>query len=773
MINPGGMSATAVPEGDPEALRGAARTFSAAADSVETQAAKIQGASEVQGSSWFGLAALAFGAVARRIATGDARTASSAFRTAAGALNAYAAELQEAQTKARLAQQRQADLAATSANLDVQMQDALQSLAGAKGEAHGLHTHMQSLANQSREVSDQMSIASAEGAAAVEQARAAAVKAAAAFDDVTSMAPSVRRALTARAMAMAESGNTAWLRMDLDDFTDSGQRWAGQELAELVRAEMDSDDPSISRLSPFIAVVDEYRDDPEFTAGFFTALGGAGATGLVREIQGYSWISNTMGAGYDNPFMDPHHNDFVDDDRNLTTEFLVPLSIALGTATKSGQLDDDFTDELLGKGKGRDEQDPWAVGQLLRFGDYETDFLVDVAQQVVVDEIVLENISNRQVLPWGERPLWMGDDGDYVDPKQGVLDALARNPEASAQVLLGEYTGEFSVPDYGGFPTEDVRDNLSIMLRGHYADGGEKLAEIVDVAAHDLHDTDPATANQVALEVIRKIPDHTEAGFDIPEPLYDPLVTITRDHIESFSDAAINDVLHRTGNLGADPTLVDDSFTGSSDANGIRVGYAQVDEFLTELLKREEVRPAITDIYAVQTHSLIDEALSMPDTGEQDQILRAAGATQSQYAIAYQHAIEDMGRNQDFGAGLLKQAIGEATGILTAKLDTVVGKPLGHAVGLVLDQIIASDNELRARGEGELFELRTRFQLEAAIAYEAMLDGDLTPEQYEMVLKQRFATNEVFDDINDVIGKDSNAINNGFNVLRDHRLDYD
>jgi hypothetical protein len=42
-----------------------------------------------------------------------------------------------------------------------------------------------------------------------------------------------------------------------------------------------------------------------------------------------------------------------------------------------------------------------------------------------------------------------------------------------------------------------------------------------------------------------------------------------------------------------------------------------------------------------------------------------------------------------------------------------------------------------------------------------------------MVLKQRFPTNETFDDINDVIGKDHNAINNGFNILRDHRLDYD
>jgi hypothetical protein len=772
MIGPGGTVATTIPEGDPETLRGAARTFSAAADSVEAQAGRIDGAADVQGSSWFGMAALAFAAVARRIAAGDARMASSAFRTAAGALTAYASELQEAQDMARRAQQRQADLAAASASLDVQMTDAQESLAGAKGEAYGLHAHMQSLANQAREVSDQMSMAGAEGAAALQQARAAAAKAAAAFDDVTSMAPSVRRALTARAMAMAEAGNPAWLKMDFDDFTDSGQRWAGQELAELVHAEIDSDDPSISRLSSFIAVVDEYRRDPEFTAGFFTALGGTGATALVREVQGYSWLSNTIGVGYANPHMDPHYEDFVDENRNLTTEFLVPLSIALGTATRSGRLDDDFTDELLGKGKGRDEQDPWAVGQLLRFGDYETDFLVDVAQQVVVDEIVLENITNREVLPWGERPLWMQDDGDYVDPKQGVLDALARNPEASAQVLLGEYTGEFSVPDYGGFPTE-VRDNLSIMLRGHYADDGDKLAEIIDGAAHDLHATDPATANHVALEIIRRIPDHTEAGFDIPEPVYEPLVTITRDHIESFSDSALNDVLYRTGNVGADPTLADDSFRGSSDANGIRVGYAQVDDFVTELLKNEEVQPEIANIYADQTHSLIDEALGLPDSGEQDRILRAAGATQSQHAIAYQQAIEDIGSNQDFTAGLIKKAVGEATGLLTAKLDTVVGKPLGHGVGLILDQIIASDNELRARGEGELFEMRTRFQLEAAIAYEAMRDGDLTPEQFEMVLKQRFPTNEAFDDINDVIGKDHNAINNGFNILRDHRLDYD
>jgi hypothetical protein len=49
VIDPGATT-TVIPEGDPEALRSAARTFSAAADSVEGQASRIEGAADVQGS---------------------------------------------------------------------------------------------------------------------------------------------------------------------------------------------------------------------------------------------------------------------------------------------------------------------------------------------------------------------------------------------------------------------------------------------------------------------------------------------------------------------------------------------------------------------------------------------------------------------------------------------------------------------------------------------------------------------------------------------------
>ena len=183
----GGMS---VPQGSPDALRGAARTFSAAADVAEAHLRKIDSAADsVVPSGWFGIAAWAF-RFAVGSAAGDLRPGPGAFRTAAGALESLATEIQAAQEAAQRAQARAADLNGRSARLDQAFDQATAPDADGPDVAAVAGLTVQAGALQLEALSIR-----GEAAAAAERAQEAARRAAAEFDAVTAMAPSVKRAI--------------------------------------------------------------------------------------------------------------------------------------------------------------------------------------------------------------------------------------------------------------------------------------------------------------------------------------------------------------------------------------------------------------------------------------------------------------------------------------------------------------------------------------------------------------------------------------------------
>jgi hypothetical protein len=169
----GGISA---PQGSPDALRGAARTFSAAADVAEAHLRKIDSAADsVVPAGWFGIAAWAF-----RFAVGSA----------AGALESLASEIQAAQEAAQRAQARAADLNGRSARLDQAFDQATAADADGPDVATMAGLTVQAGALQLEALSIR-----GEAAAAAERAQDAARRAAAEFDAVTAMAPSVKRAI--------------------------------------------------------------------------------------------------------------------------------------------------------------------------------------------------------------------------------------------------------------------------------------------------------------------------------------------------------------------------------------------------------------------------------------------------------------------------------------------------------------------------------------------------------------------------------------------------
>jgi hypothetical protein len=220
------VGATGVPAGDPGALRAAAAKFSASAEAMDSEAAAVRSiAAGVVAGSWFGIAATAFYGAAS-FAAGDAGTAAQAFRRAAAALEALAAELEAAQELARRAQAAAADLNARSASLDAQAAGADDAtLPGLLAQAAGLQLEALAISNQA--------------AAAAEMARAAQARAAAEFQAVAQMAPSVQRRLAAEraaAEAAAEEGDgePGGLMGVLHDVAKPF-RWAGDKGEDVVR----------------------------------------------------------------------------------------------------------------------------------------------------------------------------------------------------------------------------------------------------------------------------------------------------------------------------------------------------------------------------------------------------------------------------------------------------------------------------------------------------------------------------------------------------------
>ena len=175
-----------LPQGDPGALRSAARTFAAAADSVESRLRTLEGsASGLVPGGWLGLAAYAFvGSVSEL--TEPLSAGGPAFRMAAGALDTLASELEEAQEAVRRAQAAANDLNARAERLDAAHTEAL---------AGGHLNAAISLTGQAVAMQFEAAGIQSQAAGAQERVLAAAARAASAFQAVAAQAPSFARAL--------------------------------------------------------------------------------------------------------------------------------------------------------------------------------------------------------------------------------------------------------------------------------------------------------------------------------------------------------------------------------------------------------------------------------------------------------------------------------------------------------------------------------------------------------------------------------------------------
>lgn len=223
-----------IPTGDPGTLRQAAGRFDASAGAMDGQASRVAAAVDgVSGSSWFGIAAFAFRAVASS-SVGGIDTSASAFRRTASTLTVLATALEEAQQMALRAQAAATDLNARSDRLDSQYADA-----GSAGPEATGPSPIPGLIAQAGGLQLEAIGIRAQAAAAAEMARDAQRRAAGEFQEIALMAPSVQRRLEAQRRAAEEAaeeegdGEPGGFMGVLHDVAKPF-KWAGEQGGNLV-----------------------------------------------------------------------------------------------------------------------------------------------------------------------------------------------------------------------------------------------------------------------------------------------------------------------------------------------------------------------------------------------------------------------------------------------------------------------------------------------------------------------------------------------------------
>ncbi|MEU6758563.1 hypothetical protein [Streptomyces sp. NPDC046685] len=194
-------------------------------------------------------------------------------------------------------------------------------------------------------------------------------------------------------------------------------------------------------------LLDDNREDPEFSTGFYRTIG---AEGTLEMCSTMSLDATSLGpAGKDRALMVA----------NIQSD----MGAMLGLATHKdvpNHLDAAWTTQLMKAG--RKEMDVFggvrqiygyqALGALLREGKYDTEFLTSVGR----DMIAMDRKDPKAWefhTPYGmESVLSQGKDGRGFYPLTGLMEALANNPDAST-ALFNEPVREDTNKD--GLVTKD------------------------------------------------------------------------------------------------------------------------------------------------------------------------------------------------------------------------------------------------------------------------------------------------------------------------------
>lgn len=269
----------------------------------------------------------------------------------------------------------------------------------------------------------------------------------------------------------------------------------GRELADGLR-NLDAYDylsrQDVEELEHYTTLMEKYANDPAVTDGLFDALGPQGVVELPVLLKDFAknYQQHLMGH--------PEEDISWDEDTpmsmriaDLQQRFMEAYGTGLATSTGSDDFNrdhPDFADQIVQVVTEQRAGLGWGLSQILRYGDYDADFLTSLGTGLYDWEIEqygpvwAPQVANDE---WAWR-LGTDDDGQYFDPFVGLFEAMGRNPEAAA---------DFFNPDGGGEDAQE-RSKYLIQERTWRADDFNALGEALDAASTTWHNTNATPAQQ-------------------------------------------------------------------------------------------------------------------------------------------------------------------------------------------------------------------------------------------------------------------------------------
>ncbi|OLZ66715.1 hypothetical protein AVW11_14995 [Streptomyces amritsarensis] len=381
---------------------------------------------------------------------------------------------------------------------------------------------------------------------------------------------------------------------------------------------------NVEALRELEELLDDNRDDPEFSTGLFRTIG---AEGTLQMYSAMSLDATSLGAaGKDRALM--------------VSNIQSDLGAMLGLATHKdvpGHLDAAWTTQLMKAG--RKEMDVFggvrqiygyqALGALLREGKYDTEFLTSVGRDMVAMDrkdpqawefhtpIGLETVLNQG--PEGGR-------GFY--PLTGLMEALGNNPDA-ATAFFNEPVREDSNKD--GIVTKDDkpvggqhgkdRGMVDYMLdKKPYMDG-------FDITPRgDLRPAQQALGDALMAAVSGRVPDDETAK---PVPHTGAMTAVMERIVEKIGDdpdlvdakpgdpaGPLNGLSGHFGQMAAeympDIQAAADNTSRLIKANGVMAEFNKADmaAFVGAVAQDPDAYGAITNAQRAFTTTLINDVIA-------------------------------------------------------------------------------------------------------------------------------------------------------------------
>lgn len=283
-----------------------------------------------------------------------------------------------------------------------------------------------------------------------------------------------------------------------DDSIDAVKAQLGIEIAQGIEGLspygefLDHED--VERFDHYTSLLAKYGEDELVTNALFQELGPAGIVQVPIMLKDFEEAySQSLGSKSDEDLFWEGDTPMVIHLEEVQQEFLEAFGTGLATSTTSPAFQRDnptlaadlveaVTQYMSGSG--------WGLSQVLRYGEYDGDFLVDLGGGLYDWEkdqsgAVWAPQAGGQVTSWR---LGTDDDGAYFDPFVGLFEAMGRSPEGAA---------DFFNPDGGGAEAE-ARSKYLIEERNWRADDFNSLGEALDAAATSFRGADDPRAEQAA-----------------------------------------------------------------------------------------------------------------------------------------------------------------------------------------------------------------------------------------------------------------------------------